>query len=67
MKVNVKKIEGPWNDGYSIDKHTSSSTYAGIDAYGHDKYDTIRTEARPFIILCNCPLKSDPVTAKHHS
>ena len=51
MKVNVKKIEGSWNDGYSIDKHTSSSTYAGIDAYGHDKYDTIRTEAGEALYL----------------
>lgn len=44
MKVNVRKIHGPWNDGFSLDKHTLSSVYTGDNAYGHPTFDTTRTE-----------------------
>lgn len=44
MNVNVRQIQGPWNLGYSLDKHTFSSTFVGNDAYGHPRYDTTRTE-----------------------
>ena len=45
MLINLKLIEGPWELGYSLDKHTLNSTYIGIDAYGHDRWDTTRSEA----------------------
>ena len=45
MQVNVKPIEGPWELGYSLDKHTLNNTYLGIDAYGHDRFVTTRSEA----------------------
>ena len=45
MKVNVRQIQGPWNLGYSLDKHTISSTYLGDDEYGHPKFDTTRSDA----------------------
>lgn len=45
MKVNVRQIKGPWDLGYSLDKHTISSTYLGDNEYGHPQYDTTRSEA----------------------
>lgn len=44
MKVNVRQIQGPWDLGYSLDKHTISSTYLGDDEYGHPTFDTTRSE-----------------------
>ncbi len=44
MNVNLRKMHGPWNDGFSIDKHTLSSVYTGDNEYGHPTFDTTRTE-----------------------
>jgi predicted amidophosphoribosyltransferase len=44
MKVNVRQMQGPWDAGYSLDKHTISSTYLGDDEYGHPQFDTTRSE-----------------------
>jgi predicted amidophosphoribosyltransferase len=44
MNVNVRKIDGPWNNGLSLDKHTLSSVYTGDNAHGHSIFDTTRTE-----------------------
>ena len=44
MKVNVRKIQGPWDLGYSLDKHSISSTYTGDNAQGHATFDTVRSE-----------------------
>ncbi len=45
MDVNLKKIEGAWNLGYSLDKHSLSSKFTGHNEHGHPQFDTIRTEA----------------------
>ncbi|WP_412023241.1 ComF family protein [Burkholderia cepacia] len=45
MQVNVREIEGNWDGGYSLDKHTLTSVYIGDDEYGHPRFDTTRTEA----------------------
>ena len=45
MKVNVKEINGVWNLGYSLDKHTISSTPVGYNEFGHMQFNTIRPEA----------------------
>ena len=45
MLVNVKLIEGPWELGYSLDKHSLTSIPSGTDAYGHVRFDTTRSEA----------------------
>ena len=45
MDVNVKQINGIWELGYSLDKHTLSSTPIGENHYGHMQFDTIRPEA----------------------
>ena len=45
MDVNIKQIEGIWTLGYSLDKHTLSSTPTGINEYGYMKFNTVRPEA----------------------
>ena len=44
MNINLRKIQGPWNDGFSLDKHTLSSVYTGDNEYGHPTFDTTRTD-----------------------
>ncbi len=44
MNVNVKQIYGEWDLGYSLDKHTISSTPIGPNEWGHMQFDTIRSE-----------------------
>lgn len=44
MDVNIKEISGVWTRGYSLDKHTTSSTPIGYNEYGHMQYHTIRPE-----------------------
>ena len=44
MQVNIRQINGPWNLGYSLDKHTISSIYTGDNEYGHPTFDTTRSE-----------------------
>lgn len=45
MDVNVKKIEGVWTSGYSLDRHTIRSTPVGYNEYGHMQFDTERSNA----------------------
>lgn len=35
-------IKGNWVYGEALDLHTTSSTHAGQNEYGHDKWDTVR-------------------------
>lgn len=44
MKVCVKKIEGSWDLGYVLHKHTLSSKYLGEDEKGYDRFDNTRSE-----------------------
>lgn len=44
MDVNVKEITGVWDSGYSLDKHTVSSTYVGDNEWGRPQFDTVRTD-----------------------
>lgn len=44
MKVSLRQIEGPWDDGWVLDKHSLHSVYIGDDEFGHARYDTTRTE-----------------------
>lgn len=44
LKVSLRQIRGPWDNGWVLDKHTLQSVYLGEDAYGHARYDTTRTE-----------------------
>ncbi len=44
MEVQVKKIEGSWDLGYVLHKHTLSSVYLGVDGWGHDRFENTRSE-----------------------
>ncbi|WP_409525071.1 ComF family protein [Nitrincola sp. MINF-07-Sa-05] len=44
MEVHIKKIEGIWDRGFALHKHTLSSVYLGDDEWGHARYDTTRSE-----------------------
>src|SRR3954452_16941712 len=42
--VNSRKIDGPWADGRVLDLHSTGSEFIGYDEYGHEQFDTRRTE-----------------------
>jgi predicted amidophosphoribosyltransferase len=44
MEAQLKKLEGSWDLGYALHKHTLSSVYLGDDEYGHPRFDTTRSE-----------------------
>jgi len=44
MKVSLREIQGPWDQGWALDKHSLKSTYIGDDEWGHPQFDTVRTE-----------------------
>ncbi len=44
MKIDPKRIEGPWDEGYVLDRHTISSTMIGYNEFGHPEFDTLRSE-----------------------
>ena len=44
VQVQVRKLEGSWDLGYALHKHTLSSVYVGDDEYGHPRFDTTRSE-----------------------
>lgn len=44
MKVNLKMISGNWIKGVVLDKHTKSSVVTGVNEWGHNTYDTTRTD-----------------------
>jgi predicted amidophosphoribosyltransferase len=44
VKINPRKIEGPWREGYALDQHTVKSVYMGDDEFGHPRFDTTRSE-----------------------
>ena len=38
------ELIGNWKKGFAYDVHTLSSTYMGVDDYGHKQWDTTRSE-----------------------
>lgn len=42
--MNPERIEGNWKLGYTLDAHTISSEFLGFDDFGHERYDTIRSD-----------------------
>lgn len=42
--INPIKVNGPWTQGYALDRHTISSIYIGDNEYGHPMYDTTRSD-----------------------
>jgi competence protein ComFC len=43
-KINPRKIDGPWKDGYALDQHSLKSEYIGDNEFGHPQFETTRTE-----------------------
>lgn len=44
MKINIRRLEGPWDAGYALDKHTLRSDFLGYNEYGHRVFDNTRSE-----------------------
>jgi predicted amidophosphoribosyltransferase len=44
IKISPRKIEGPWREGYALDRHTVKSVYLGDDEFGHPRFETTRSE-----------------------
>jgi len=44
LNASLRQINGPWDGGWVLDKHTLQSVYLGDDEYGHARFDTTRTE-----------------------
>lgn len=42
--INPIEIVGNWTQGYVLDKHVISSVHIGQNQFGHDQYDTTRSE-----------------------
>ena len=40
----VLTLEGNWKSGKAYDLHTVSSTHLGVDEFGHDRFDSKRSE-----------------------
>ena len=43
-KINPIELRGPWKEGYALDYHSFSSEYLGVDQYGHDIFETVRSD-----------------------
>jgi len=44
VAINPYKIAGKWSQGVALDLHTLSSIYLGVNEYGHEVYDTKRSD-----------------------
>ena len=44
IKINPRKIKDGRYEGYALDLHTTSSVFLGYDSYGHEQFDTKRSE-----------------------
>lgn len=44
IKINPMRIQGNWKTGVVLDFHIESSVFLGYDAFGHEQFDTKRTE-----------------------
>jgi len=55
------KITGKWKKGIAFDKHTLSSSYLGVDQFGHDKWDNTRSEMGELVYQLKYQGKSDVI------
>lgn len=42
--INPILLRGLWKEGYALDHHTLSSEYLGVDEWGHDRFNTTRSD-----------------------
>jgi predicted amidophosphoribosyltransferase len=66
MKTNVRRIDGSWDLGFVLDKHTISSTPVGYYENGRTKWDTTYTETGELVFQMKYrgQLQHAPVLAK---
>lgn len=43
MTIDPTEVQGAWTRGWTLDRHTTSSTFLGYNEYGHAQYDTTRS------------------------
>lgn len=43
------RLIGNWKKGWAVDLHTESSIYQGVNEFGHDRYETKRTEMGEYV------------------
>jgi predicted amidophosphoribosyltransferase len=63
LKVELRKIVGPWDAGWVLDKHTVKSTYIGDDSQGRPQFDTVRSEVGEATFLLKYRARWDQVPA----
>ncbi|MBU4319950.1 MAG: hypothetical protein L6246_05790 [Thermodesulfovibrionales bacterium] len=44
VSIHPINLSGNWTQGYALDIHTIDSTFIGYDEYGHEVFDTRRSE-----------------------
>jgi len=42
--IHPRQINGPWTEGYTLDLHSTGSIFLGYDEFGHERFETKRTE-----------------------
>ncbi len=54
VKTNPIRLLGAWQQGYALDLHTTTSTFLGTDSFGHDVFDTKRSEIGELLYRLKC-------------
>jgi len=44
VKINPMRLQGAWQSGYALDLHHGQQHFPGTDSFGHDVFDTTRSE-----------------------
>ena len=44
IEIHPIEVTGNWSKGFALDLHTISSEFLGYDEYGHEQFDTKRSE-----------------------
>jgi competence protein ComFC len=44
VEIHPREITVRWRQGVALDMQTVSSTYLGVNSYGHDQHDSKRSE-----------------------
>lgn len=44
IRYGAIRLPGRWKLGFALDRHTLSSEFCGYDEYGHEQFDTIRSD-----------------------
>ncbi|MCU0701698.1 MAG: hypothetical protein MUC96_34755 [Myxococcaceae bacterium] len=63
VNINPKKLAGRWRAGYALDHHTTSSVYLGVDEFGHEQFETTRSEIGELLYLLKYKSDAGTVTA----